>query len=139
MAGLQARATGTFTVESFEPVDFVPAVETGLPTGQALMRKTFSGAIDGWSQTQFVYAFDSEGQWGSYVAMESFSGSIDGYAGTCNIAHSATAQGDAERQDEILVIVPHSGTGQLEGIWGSGSIEIDEAGTHYLHLVYQLS
>lgn len=131
------HTTGTFTVTEFSPQSFEPKIETGLPTGYALMRKEFSGAISGTAQTQFVFAHD-QGRGGTYVALESFAGAIDGHEGTCNIAHSATTIGGTERSAELLVIVPGSGTGALAGISGTGAIVIDADGTHHLNLSYDI-
>ena len=129
-------AAGTFKVTQMTPQPFEARVTTGLPTGYALMRKEFDGAITGSSQTQFVYAYD-EGAGGTYVAMESFEGTIDGRSGTCNIAHSATTSG-TDRTAEMLLIVPGSGVGELVGITGSGTITFDADGTHHLRLDYRI-
>jgi len=131
------HTTGTFTVTEFIPQDFTPKIETGLPTGYALMRKEFSGAIRGTAQTQFVFAYDEE-RGGTYVALESFTGAIDGHEGTCNLAHSATTIDGSERSAEFLVIVPGSGTDALAGISGTGTIAIDSDGTHHLNLSFEL-
>lgn len=130
-------ATGTFTVTEMVPQEFEPRVVTGVPTGYALMRKEFTGGIEGNAQTQFVYAFDQD-RGGTYVAMESFEGVIGGRRGTCNIAHTATTSG-SDRVVETLLIVPASGTGELTGITGTGSIVIDLDGTHHLNLEYRIA
>lgn len=130
-------ATGTFTVAEMVPQPFEASVTTGLPNGYALMRKEFRGAINGTAQTQFVYAFDEE-RGGTYVALESFEGTIDGRAGACNITHSATTSG-SDRSNEMLLIVPGSGTGELSGITGTGDIVVDADGTHHLNLEYRFA
>lgn len=129
-------ATGTFSVTEMVPQPFEAHVTTGLPTGYALMRKEFQGGISGNAQTQFVAAFDPE-RGGTYVAMESFEGTLNGRTGAFNIAHSATTSG-ADRTNEMLLIVPGSGTGELTGITGTGSMVIDADGTHHLNLEYCL-
>lgn len=52
------RTTSTFTVASFEPVDYASPVETGVPVGHAHMVKEFTGGLAGRSFTQFSFAFD---------------------------------------------------------------------------------
>lgn len=118
------------------PQPFEPSVTTGLPNGYALMRKEFNGDIEGSSQTQFTYAFDPE-RGGTYLAIEAFEGSINGRSGACNIVHSATTTG-TDRIGEMVLIVPGSGTADLTGITGTGSITIDADGTHHLALDYEL-
>lgn len=129
-------AAGTFSVTEMTPQAYESSVTTGTPTGFALMRKEFDGAIDGYAETLFVYAY-GETVGGTYVALESFDGTIDGRRGTCNIAHSATTSG-TDRSLEMLVIVPGSGTAELRGITGTGSITVDADGTHHLRLDYSV-
>ena len=133
-------ASGAFRVAEFTPVDWAPAIATGLATGHAHMVKEFDGAISGRAITQFSYAFDHEANVGTYVALESFEGSIDGHTGACNLAHSATSLGTPEtgRVDEYFVIVPSSGTGELAGITGTGTLVIEPDGTHRIRLDYKL-
>jgi hypothetical protein len=133
------HTTSTFTVETFEPTDLAPPdTQTGTPVGVARMVKQFRGGLEGRAESLFTSAFDPERGIGTYVAMESFSGSLDGRAGTLNIAHTATTDGGPARLQEIVVIVPASGTGELTGVTGSGRMHIDADGTHHLDLDYEL-
>jgi hypothetical protein len=133
------RADATFTVESFVPVDDVPApsVVTGLPIGVATIEKRFTGDAVGRSSTLFTAAFDQTTGVGTYVAMESFEGSVGGKTGAFNFVHSATTSG-ADRSCEFFAIVPSSGTGDLAGIVGSGGLAIDADGTHRMWFDYDL-
>lgn len=130
------RASGTFDVVEVTQQPFQEQIPTGVPNGYALMRKEFHGEISGTSQTQFVYAYSETGG-GTYLAMESFAGTIAGRHGACNIAHSATTSG-ADRSAEMLLIVPGSGTDELRGIAGTGTIVVDADGTHHLRLDYEI-
>jgi hypothetical protein len=117
-------ATGFFTVSDFTPTDYSSGVTTAVGVGHAHMVKTFTGEMDGRALTQFSYAFSAETGVGTYVAMESFEGTINGRSGTFNFAHSATTQG-ASRENEYFTIVPTSGTAELAGIIGTGTILMD--------------
>jgi hypothetical protein len=133
------HTTSTFAVTAFEPTDLkAPETETGTPVGVARMVKEFTGGLEGHAETLFTSAFDHERGIGTYVAMESFVGTVDGRLGTLNIAHTATTDGGPERLHEVVAIVPGSGTGQLTGITGTGSLRVDEDGTHHLDLDYEL-
>ena len=101
------------------------------------MVKTFNREINGRSETQFSAAFSQQTGVGSYLAMESFDGTVAGLTGTFNFAHSATTTG-SDRSGEFI-IVPGSGSGELTGIVGSGSIEMDERGGHRLNLEWELA
>ncbi|HEY3671487.1 MAG TPA: DUF3224 domain-containing protein [Acidimicrobiia bacterium] len=120
-------AIGAFSVSDFTPTDYASEVTTALGTGHAHMVKTFTGAVEGRSLTQFSFAFSQETGVGTYVAMEAFEGEVDGRRGTFNFAHSATTTG-SDRSDEFFLIVPNSGTGELAGITGTGSIVMDADG-----------
>ncbi len=133
------RASGTFEVAAFVPtaVTPVPAVETGTPVGVSTMEKTYAGEVAGRSATLFTAAFDQASGVGTYVAMESFEGSLNGRSGTFNFAHSATTRG-TNREAEFCVIVPSSGTGELAGITGTGTVTVEEDGTHRVAFDYEL-
>lgn len=127
------QAQGTFTVSDWTNSDHTPPITTAASVGHATMIKTFTGGIEGRASTQFTGALNTETGAGSYVAMESFEGSIGGRTGTINFLHSASTHG-SDRYDEKLAIVPDSGTGELAGLTGSGSIVVDPDGTHRLIL-----
>jgi hypothetical protein len=133
------RASGTFEVTAFVPTSVVPvpAVETALPVGVATIEKQYAGEVDGRSATVFTSAYDQAAGRGTYVAMESFEGTLAGRAGTFNFVHSATSTG-ADRAGEYFAIVPSSGTGELAGITGTGTLTVTEDGTHGITFDYEL-
>ncbi len=108
-----------------------------MPVGISRMEKHFDGEVVGRSATLFTAAFDQLSGKGTYVAMESFEGSLNGLAGTFNFAHSATTAG-ADRSAEFFTIVPDSGTGELNGITGTGGMAVDTNGTHRIWFDYDL-
>ncbi|MFD7732349.1 DUF3224 domain-containing protein [Kitasatospora phosalacinea] len=132
------RASGTFTVAEFTPAPVPESdIRTATGVGFATMRKEFRGEVAGRSSTLFTAAFDQATGVGTYVAMESFTGALGGAEGSFNFAHAATTLG-VGRNDEYFTVVPGSGTGALAGITGTGSIVVDEDGTHRVHLDYEL-
>jgi hypothetical protein len=133
------RTSGTFSVASFEPTDLTvePAVTTALPIGVARMAKTYEGDVSGRSATVFTAAFDQATGQGTYVAMEAFEGTVDGRAGSFAYVHSATTSG-ADRSHEFFLVVPASGTGELTGIRGGGSLAVEADGTHRVTFDYDL-
>jgi hypothetical protein len=133
------RTSDTFSVASFEPTDVtpVPAITTALPIGVARMEKVYDGDVSGRSATLFTAAYDQATGQGTYVAMEAFEGSVDGRTGTFAYVHSATTSG-SDRIHEYFLVVPGSGTGELAGIRGDGSLAIDAGGTHRVTFEYEL-
>jgi hypothetical protein len=131
------QATSTFTTADYRPEERKIPIVTGVDVGLMTFSKTLIGDIDGHAETLFTSAYSHETATGTYLAMESFTGSIGGRSGTVNIAHTATTTG-SERTHHLMVIVPASGTGELAGITGTGSLDIDTDGTHHLSLDYEL-
>ena len=133
------HTTCTFVPADFAPLDWAPDVATALPTGHARMTKTFQGGLVGRAVTQFTSAFDLASGIGTYVALESVEGTLDGRAGSFNLVHSATTDGvSPERLHPFMLVVPGSGTGELAGLTGTGTMRVDEDGTHHLDLDYEL-
>ena len=126
------RIDGTFKTKDFKPgvLSPSPEIQTGLPTGVSTMEKQYSGQIDGRSATLFTAAFDPASGQGSYCAMESFEGSLNEKRGTFNFIHSAATSGK-DRSNEFFSIIENSGTGDLQGIKGSGGMRIDN-GIHHI-------
>jgi hypothetical protein len=133
------RTSGTFSVATFDSTDVTvePPITTALPIGVAGMEKVYDGAVSGRSATLFTAAYDQATGQGTYVAMEAFEGSVDGQAGTFAYVHSATTSG-ADRSHEFFLVVPGSGTGELAGIRGDGSLVVDADGTHRVTFEYEL-
>jgi hypothetical protein len=134
------RAEGTFTVASFLPARIDPAplaIEVGLPVGTAVMEKTYEGEVSGRSATVFTSAFDMATGVGTYVAMETFEGRLGDRSGGFAYVHSATTTG-SDRRDELFVMVPSSGTGDLAGITGSGGMAVEADDTHRIWFDYEL-
>jgi hypothetical protein len=132
------RAEGTFTVVEFTPLEAPPIRITAAMTLRvATIEKSFTGSVEGRSTAIFTGAQDPDTGAGSYVALEVFQGSVDGRAGTFIFAHAASTHGE-DRYGEVFVIVDGSGTGELAGISGGGSITIDADGTHRIRLDYEL-
>jgi hypothetical protein len=133
-------AESTFTVTSFDPVDWSPDIITGLPTGHANLLKTFTGAIQGRAVTQFSYSYDESSNTGTYLALESFEGLVDGLKGAVNVVHSSTVEGRTAgtSSSEFFKIVPGSGTSELSGISGAGALWVEADGSHHFRLDYGL-
>jgi hypothetical protein len=137
------HATSTFSVSDWTPapateqVGDVPMIQTGTPFGLAHMVKTFDGDLDGRSVTWFLGCLNQETGEGAYTALEAVDAAVHGRRGTFNVVHSASTHG-SDRFDEHFAIVPGSGTGDLAGISGGGSLVVEDDGTHRFQLDYEL-
>ncbi|WP_426079094.1 DUF3224 domain-containing protein [Janthinobacterium sp. PSPC3-1] len=103
--------------------------------GRMLLDKVYKGDLAATASGEMLSAVtDTKGAAG-YVAIESITGVLQGRQGSFVVRHAGTmADG---KQELSIVIVPHSGTGQLEGISGTMGIRI-EGGQHFYDLDYSL-
>ena len=127
------RATGPFQVE-LKPMD--PASEhNGSTFSRMSLDKKFSGDLEGTSQGQMLAVRTANPKSAGYVAMEFVEGTLGGRTGTFALQHSSTMDKGSPQQS--VTVVPDSGTGGLEGLSGSMTIEITEEG-HFYHFDYSL-
>jgi hypothetical protein len=124
------HAHGTFTVQ-MAPAPTSPA--EGLTT--FTMQKKFEGGLSGTGKGEMISAGDYKTGAAGYVAIETVTGTLDGRQGSFALAQMATM--DASGRKLEVVVVPGSGTGELKGIGGTFTINI-EHGQHFYQLDYTL-
>lgn len=77
----------------------------------------FSGDIEGESQLQYVMYYDATGK-AAYHGLEQITGTVDGRKGSF-VLHTE-GKFDGKTAGGTWEVVPNSGTGDLEGISGTG-------------------
>ena len=127
------HAKGTFEVKvNPEPPE---DKAEGSTLGRMSFDKQFDGDIEGTSKGQMLTAAtDVKGSAG-YVAIERVTGTLNGRKGSFVLQHSGTMYKGALQMS--ITVVPDSGTGELAGLRGRGSIVVAEDGTHTLALDYE--
>lgn len=132
-AGAMQRVSGAFSV-TMTPA--APPAHVGrTQTGRMLLDKQYLGELAATGTGEMLSAVsDTKGSAG-YVAMERVTGTLKGRAGSFVIQHSGTMH--AGVQQLSVIIVPDSGTGQLEGIAGTMAIRMVEH-QHFYDLDYLL-
>ncbi|MGI5310013.1 DUF3224 domain-containing protein [Rheinheimera sp. WS51] len=121
-------ASGTFEV------DLEPQNDQEFPAGRMVIRKKYSGDLEGSGIGQMI-SKRTEGGASVYSAIEEFEGTVEGKSGSFSLFHNGYMS--AERQSLEVIIVQGSGKGELESI--SGSLEIvQEEGKHKYVLTYEL-
>lgn len=130
------HATGTFEVK-MTPEAQGDAPGGGMPTSRMGIAKTFSGGMTGSATgTMLAAGTPKPGSAAGYVAIDQFTGAVDGKAGGFLLLHRGTMS-KVGGGDLSVIIAPDSGTGALEGIEGSFSIEMKD-GKHFYDLAYTL-
>ena len=128
------HATGTFVVKMSPAETSAIGQQAGI--GRMTIDKTFSGMLEGTSQGEMLTAGTEATGAGAYVALERITGTIDGHKGGFLLMHDGTMLKNSQGAWHV-VIVPHSGTGELAGIAGKMTIVI-EGGKHSYDLEYEL-
>jgi hypothetical protein len=126
------RATGTFDVK-LSPITAYNTDDASM--GRMSIDKQFHGDLQGTSKGEMLSSMSREKGSGVYVAIERVTGSVQGREGSFVLYHTGTMS-RGEQQLSIMVATD-SGTGQLSGLTGTMTIEID-AGTHSYGFDYSL-
>jgi hypothetical protein len=98
--------------------------------------KQFHGDIEGLSRGQMLTALTSVEGSAGYVAIERVSGTLHGRSGSFTLQHSSLMRRGEPQQN--IIVVPDSGTGQLEGLAGKMVIKIAD-GEHSYNFEYTLA
>lgn len=122
---MNEHATGTFDVTTWN--DMGAEDKDGATLGRSRLTKTFQGALVGTSTTEILTVVTPEGP-AAYVGVEHFDGTLHGRKGTFVLQHSAGSHNG--EQWMRWQIVPTTGTGELTGLTGEGTIRVDD-GHHY--------
>jgi hypothetical protein len=99
------------------------------------LAKTFDGGIVGTSTARLLQAFSPDGS-AAYVGIERVTAEVDGRKGSFVLRHCAVGGAAGGAMD--IDVVPGSGTGDLDGIGGTFSIERSPDGDHTYGFDYQL-
>jgi hypothetical protein len=124
-------ARGTFDVQT---VPQEPDGEEAGPFARLYLDKTYHGDLEATSRGQMMACQTATEGSAGYVALEFISGTLGDRTGTFVLQHDGLMQGGESTHWSVLV-VPDSGTGELEGITGAMTIVI-EKGKHSYELAY---
>jgi len=135
-AGSDAKqhASGTFEVKPTP----VTGGDNGVASGRLTVAKTFAGDLIGTSKGDMWTAETAVQGSAGYVAIEKVEGTLNGRKGAFTLLHQGTMRRGGDFQMRI-VVVPESGTGELEGISGVMTIRIEKGGAHFYDFDYTLS
>lgn len=127
------HATGTFEVK----VTPVAGADAGVASGRYTLAKTFAGDLIGTSRADMWTAETAVKGSAGAVAIEKVECTLRGRRGTFTLIHQSTMRRGGDYQMRIIV-VPESGTGELEGLEGTMAIRIEKDGAHFYDLDYTL-
>lgn len=126
----------TMVVTGEFDVQLTPQTEDEINVGRMLISKSYRGGLGGSGKGQMLSKRTAiEGSAG-YVAIEEFTGSIQGKKGSFTLLHTGIMDRGASSLE--VIVVPDSGTGELEGISGKMQIIITE-GKHSYEFEYTIN
>ena len=127
------RASGSFEV-SVQPLANVE-VSADPMLGRFLLTKKFTGDLDASARGHMLSAGTCVKGSAGYVAIDQITGSLGGRKGSFVLQHSGSMKRGAPTLS--VMVVPDSGTGDLEGITGTLSINVVD-GKHFYDFLYSL-
>ena len=130
---MKTHASGPFDVKLNPQSSEEDADGTGL--GRLSIDKQFHGDLEATSKGEMLSAGTSVKGSAGYVAIERVRGTLQGWTGTFILQHSGTMTRGAPQL--AISVVPDSGTGGLEEISGTMSINIVN-GKHFYEFDYTL-
>lgn len=129
------KVSGTFEV-NLQPLTTFAEGSDGINLGRMSIEKTFSGELAATSQGEMLTAMTPVEGSAGYVAIEQVTGTLSGRNGRFVLQHFGTMS--QEQNFLLLEVVPHSGTGELTGISGKMSIQIED-GQHFYEFDFELA
>jgi hypothetical protein len=126
------NASSPFTNDRYEEEPYGEMEGTEL--SRVHISRTFTGDLDGESTAELLIAKAEGG--GGYIGHDRISGTLAGKSGGFVFQHSGLMSPDGV--SNTGTIVPGTGTGELAGITGEGTMLADDEGNHTLTLEYRL-
>ena len=129
-----AQASGNFDVKVLPQKE---AEGVGDPAiGRMSLDKQFHGELSATSKGQMLSAMTETKGSAGYVAMERVAGELGGRKGSFVLQHTGTM--DRGKPGLLIRVVPDSGTGELQGLFGEMTIQI-EGGAHRYEFSYDFA
>ena len=113
-------AKAQFALKTWDEKPYLE-LEDGAKMTKSTITYTYSGDVEGESQLEYLMYYNPD-QSGTVVGLQRVTGSFAGKKGSFAIKHAGTF--DKTGVKETLEIVPGSGTDDLVGLRGTGTMDI---------------
>lgn len=128
------QAKSTFKIQRWD--EHAYAEHDGTKLTKASVTQAFEGDLSGSSSVESL-SFYRPDQTAEIVGLQRFEGTLDGRRGTFVLRGESTFDGTEARG--TVTVVPGSGTGELEGLSGTGSWSAMSGPEGTLTLEYELA
>ena len=102
---------------------------------RAAVTKTFTGDIAGEGHVEYLMMYRSDGS-ATFVGLERVVGHLAGRAGSFVLQRTGIFENGAAK--ESYVVIPGSGTGELQNLRGEGTSDVGHGVEHAVTLHYEL-
>lgn len=122
-----------FKIKSWEETKFSKS-DSGPKLNRASVTQSYTGALTATSTIEYLMTtFEDESS--SFIGIEEIVGELEGKSGSFLLRHTGSHKNGVAKS--TFEIIPHSGTGDLEGISGSGHYEATHENSDF-RLFYKL-
>jgi hypothetical protein len=128
------KVSGRFDVK-LTPLRFSYTGRDEVNLGRMSIDKTFHGDLEASSKGEMLSAMSSTQGSAGYVAIEQVIGTLSGKQGSFVLQHFGIMDKGKDRL--ILEVVPGTGSGELSGLAGEMTIQIED-GQHRYEFEYEL-
>jgi uncharacterized protein DUF3224 len=115
---------GIFQITNWDETPYIDN-EDGSKQSHAKITQNYSGFIDGSSELQYLMSYQSSAL-ALFVGFKVIAGKVNGKTGSFVLQHNGKFENGVASSN--FIVVPNSGTDELENIEGSGSFKSGEAG-----------
>ena len=129
---MTARALGSFEVTSWNETTY-SELEGGGKLTRASVRQAFTGGMEGEGTVEWLMCYRADGT-ASWCGLQRVDGRVGERSGSLVLQVSGTFDGAEARG--TWQVVPGSGTGQLQGLRGSGEMTAPHGSTASFSLEY---
>jgi hypothetical protein len=129
---VSTQATATFKIDSWGEQPYVESDEGGKLT-RASVKQTFAGDIEGRAEVEWLMCYRAD-ETADFLGFQRLEGRIGDRSGSLVLA--STGAFDGKEASGPLEIVRGSGTGELAGIVGSGTLTAPMGGEPSVSLDY---
>ena len=135
---MTATAPASVTIRGPFEVKLTPqgTVHESAAIGRMSLDKAFHGDLEATSVGEMLAVRTDVADSAGYVAIERVTGTLGGRKGTFALQHSGLMNKGA--RDLTITVIPDSATGELAGLSGRMTIDIQPGGKHFYEFTYTL-
>jgi hypothetical protein len=132
---VSTRATGTFKIQGWDEKPYAE-IEGGRKLTQASVKQAFAGDVEGEGAVEWLMCYRPD-ETADFVGLQRIVGQIGDRSGSFVLLQTEGTF-DGKEAKGRLAVVPGSGTGELEGLCGTGEFSAPHGGEPTITLDYEL-